>query len=122
MFGFVEIDLDGSIERFRSERPFTICKGLKKFAEGARYDDPKEVVLAQIVEANSKFRFTELQLNSVYQNRQATLSAAIEALWLSNETNIDERINRWLDQNVTNHDGEDVNAIAANIISDLIKR
>ncbi len=122
MIGFVEVDLGRSVERFRSERPFYICKGLKWFAEGIKYDVPKETVLSQIAETNCKFKFTELQLNSVYQGRQATLCSAIEALGLSNELMVDERINQWLDQTVMSKDGEDVNAVASNIISDLIKK
>ena len=122
MIGFVEIDWNGSIERFRPERPFTICKGLKKFAKGARYDEPKDVVLEQIAEANSKFKLTELQLNFVYQRCQATLGTAIEALGLSNESNVDECVNQWLDQSVSLNDGDDINTLAANIISDLTQK
>lgn len=88
VIGFVEIDWDGSIERFRSERPFYICKGLNWFADGERYDIPKDEVLMQIAEANRKFKLTELQLNFIYQRRHATLGTAIEALGLSNESNI----------------------------------
>lgn len=121
MIGFVEIDREGVNVRFRLERPFYICKGLKMFAEGVRYDIPKEKALTQIAEAGGKFKLTELQLNLVYKNRQATLNTAIESLGLSSAPNVDERISLWLDQTVTNNEDGDVNSIAAQIISDLIK-
>ncbi len=119
--GFVEIDWDGKIERFSSKRPFHICRSLNWFAHGELYDLPKEVVLEKIIKENSTFKFTEWQLNSVYQNREGILYAAVKALGLSNEPKVDELINRWLDESVSIFDDSDINSTAANIISELIK-
>lgn len=120
--GFVEIDWDGKIERFTSKRPFDICRSLNWFAHGELYDLPKEVVLEKIIKENSTFKFTEWQLNSVYQNRQGILYAAVAALGLSNEPKVDESIKRWLDESVPfDDDSSDINSAAVSIISELIK-
>ncbi len=119
--GFMEIDWDGHIERFPFKRPFYICKGLNCFANGELYDTQKEVVLDKIIKDNSKFQFTELQLNSLYLSRLGTLFATVEALGLSNLPKVDEYVTQWLDQEMNFEDGDDINSIAADIISDLIK-
>lgn len=120
--GFEEIDMDGHIERFPFKRPFYICKGLNWFANGELYDIPKKVVLDQIIKSNSKFQFAELQLKSLYQNREATLYAAVEALGLSNRPKVDDSINQWLDHVVSFKNDDDINSMAASIISGLIKK
>lgn len=120
MIGFVEIDWNGTLERFRSERPFDVCQGLKWFASGIKHDVPKDIVIAQIISQNSKFEFPEWQLDAIYKNREGTLGAAIEALGLLNLPKVDDNINQWLDQTIPYGNGTDINFIAADIISNLI--
>ena len=106
---------------YRTEQAFDICKGLKFFAKGKRYDEPKEISIDRIMNSDKNFKFTPTQANVILTGFRGFLKAALEALGFNNAPNPDELVNEWLDQ--TESAGiEDANKLAAYIISKLIQK
>lgn len=106
---------------YRTGQAFDICKGLKFFSQGERYDEPKEIAIEKIINSGKKFKFTPTQANVMLTGFRGLLGAALDALGFSSAPNPDELVNEWLDQ--TGPDGSgNVNQHAVNIISKLIKK
>lgn len=106
---------------YRTGQAFDICKGLKFFAQGERYDEPKEIAIEKIINSGKKFKFTPTQANVMLTGFRGLLGAALDALGFSSAPNPDELVNEWLDQTVPDSSGN-VNQHAVNIISKLIKK
>lgn len=106
---------------YRTGQAFDICKGLKFFAQGERYDEPKEIAIERIINSGRKFKFTPTQANVMLTGFRGFLEAALDVLGLNNAPNQDELVNKWLDQ--TAPDGsENINQHAVNIVSILIQK
>lgn len=106
---------------YRTEQAFNICKGLKFFAQGERYDEPKEIAIEKIINSGKKFKFTPTQANVMLTGFRGFLEAALDTLGFSNAPNPDVLVNEWLDQ--TAPDGsENINQSVINIISKLIQK
>ncbi|MCM1071436.1 MAG: hypothetical protein NC301_09000 [Bacteroides sp.] len=106
---------------YRIEGAFNICKGLKFFARGERYDEPWEAAIERIMNSGKKFKFTPKQAHVILTSFRGCLEAALDALGFSNAPNPDELVNEWLNQ--TEPDcSEDANQSAMNIISKLIQK
>lgn len=106
---------------YRTGQAFDICKGLKFFSQGERYDEPKEIAIEKIINSGKKFKFTPTQANVMLTGFRGLLGAALDALGFSSAPNPDELVNEWLNQ--TGPDGSgNVNQHAVNIISKLIKK
>lgn len=106
---------------YRTEQAFDICKGLKFFAKGKRYDEPKEIAIDRIMNSGKNFKFTPKQANVILTGFRGFLKAALEALGFNNALNPDELVNEWLDQTESDS-SEDANQSAINIISKLIQK
>lgn len=110
-----------SIYPYRTGQAFYICKGLKFFAQGERYDEPKEIAIERIINSGKKFKPTPKQAHVILTGFRGFLKAALDALGLNNAPIPDELVNEWLDQ--TAPDGsENINQHAVNIISKLIQK
>lgn len=106
---------------YRTEQAFDICKGLKFFAQGERYDEPKEIAIEKIINSGKKFKFTPTQANVMLTSFRGFLEAALDVLGFSNAPNPDELVNEWLNQ--TAPDGSDnINQHAVNIVLILIQK
>ena len=106
---------------YKIEHAFNICKGLKFFAQGERYDEPKEIAIAKIIDSGDRFKFTPKQVHNILTSFKSFLETAIDVLGFNNAPNPDLSVNEWLDQTV--HDrSHDVNRHAVNIISELIEK
>ena len=104
---------------YRTGQAFDICKGLKFFSQGERYDKPKEIAIEKIIDSGKKFKFTSKQANVILTGFRGFLEAALDALGFSNAPNPDELVNEWFDQKAPDCT-ENVNQLAADIISILI--
>lgn len=106
---------------YRTEQAFNICKGLKFFAQGESYDEPKEITIEKIINSGKKFKFTPTQANVMLTGFRGFLEAALDVLGFSNAPNPDELVNEWLNQ--TAPDGSDnINQHAVNIVLILIQK
>lgn len=104
---------------YRTEQAFNICKGLKFFAQGERYDEPKEIAIEKIINSGKKFKLTPTQANVMLTGFRGLLGAALDALGFSNAPNPDELVNEWLNQAMPDCSG-DANKLATYIITKLI--
>ncbi len=104
---------------YRTEQAFNICKGLKFFAQGERFDEPKEIAIEKIINSGKKFKFTPKQANVMLTGFRAILEGVLDALEFNKAPNPDELVNEWLNQ--TGPAGiEEANKLATDIISKLI--
>lgn len=104
---------------YRTEQAFNICKGLKFFAQGQRYDEPEDVAIDRIINSGKKFKFTNKQAHVMLTGFKGFLRAALEVLGFDQAPNPDELVNEWLDQTMPDSSGN-ANKLAADIISKLI--
>lgn len=104
---------------YRTEQAFDICKGLKFFAKGEKYEEPTEIAIDRIMNSGKNFKFTPKQANVILTGFRGFLKAALEALGFSNAPNPDELVNEWLDQKAPDC-SDNVNQLAADIITILI--
>ncbi len=104
---------------YRTGQAFDLCKGLKFFSHGERYDEPKEIAIEKIIHSGKKFKFTPTQANVMLTGFRGFLEAALDALEFNSAPKPDELMNEWLDQTIPD-DSADVNQLAADIISILI--
>lgn len=109
---------------YRTEQAFSICKGLKFYAQGMRLDVPEEEEVQKILNHDvhePPFKWTRKQAQIFAAAKRGWLRAACEALGFNNAPNPDELVNEWLDQ-TTPDDSAAANLLAVNIISILIKK
>ena len=106
---------------YRTEQAFNICKGFKFYAQDMRLDVSEEEEVQKILNDHKpQFKWTRKQAQVFVVARRGWLSAACEALGYNQPHNPDDVVIEWLDQTIPD-DGADVNQLAANIISKLIK-
>lgn len=106
---------------YRTEQAFNICKGLKFFAQGERYDEPKEIAIEKIIHSGKKFKFTPTQANVMLTGFRGFLEAALDALEFNSAPKPDVLMNEWLGQKAPDS-SDNVNQLAADIISKLIQK
>lgn len=106
---------------YQTEGAFNICKGLKFFAQGQRYDEPEDVAIDRIINSGKKFKFTKKQAHIILTGFRGFLEAALDAIGFNNAPNHDELVNEWLDQTMPDCSGN-ANKLAADIISKLITK
>ena len=106
---------------YKIELAFSICKGLKFFAQGERYDEPEEIAIAKIIDSGDRFKFTPKQAHKILTIFKSFLETAIYVLGFNSAPNPDLSVNEWLDQTVPDS-SHDVNRLAVNIISKLIEK
>lgn len=104
---------------YRTEQAFDICKGLKFFAQGQRYDEPEDAAIERIINAGKKFKFTNTQALVILTGFKGFLKAALEVLGFNRQPNPDELVNEWLDQTESDC-SRDANKLATDIISRII--
>lgn len=104
---------------YRTGQAFDICKGLKFFAQGKRYDEPKEIAIEKIINSGKKFKLTPTQANVMLTGFRGFFEAALDALGFSNAPNPDKLVNEWLNQAMLDCSG-DANKLATYIITKLI--
>ena len=106
---------------YKIEEAFDICKGLKFFARGERYDEPEEITIDKIMNSGTRFKYTPMQVHFTFTRFRGFLDTAIDALEFNKAPNIDESVNKWLDQTAP-ESNNDANRLAVDIISKLIKK
>lgn len=118
-----EAEIKGRRVIFKTQRAFDICKGLKFFAQGAKFNMSEEDAIKKILEDGSQsahFKLTRKQAQVFVRGIKGYLRAALEVLGLSLASNPDELVGVWLNQPVSD-DCENADLSALKIISKLLK-
>lgn len=115
--GLCEVEINGRKARFRSERAFDICKGLKFFAQGEKYDEPETVAIAKTLEANPLL--TDIQARVLVTGLKGYLQSVVDAMFIDRMQNPDEIIASVLDQKFEIE--SDINHAAIEIIKNILK-
>lgn len=119
--GWTEIEMDGKKIRLPSTRTFKICQGFNIFAKGYKYEVDEQTEKEQIWRKNPDPGLSSIHVPTVYNHLRSAAGAAIEALGIIGESNIDKYIQTWLDQDVIEYKDDNANAIAITILAELIK-
>lgn len=119
--GWTEVEWDGELVRFRSERAFEVCKGLRLFADGYKYEVDEATEKEQIRRRNPNPHLSAIHVQVIYNSLRSKAGAAIEALGIIGESNIDSQVQAWLDQDVSEHKDTKADEIAITILTELLK-